>query len=122
MRPDDDLRVRFAELRNDDRATAPGFRGMWDAAQDETGVVATRRPALWMAAAAAILVIAAGVAVRWTRVEQADSLPAGESISTWASPTASLLRMSGVTVLDQPSILASVLDGATNPAIRRKGD
>jgi hypothetical protein len=75
-----------------------------------------------MAAAAAVLVIAAGAAVNWSRTRQAESPTAAESISTWTSPTASLLQVSGVTVLEQPSILTSVLDGATNPAIRRKGE
>jgi hypothetical protein len=40
------------------------------------------------------------------------------SISTWKSPTASLLRTSGSEALAPPKVLSSILDGASRDAVQ----
>ena len=114
---DDELRTRFAEVRERDRAGAPEFGSMWERAER----FSPRRRArfVWAAgaAAAAGVMLAGGLVLGRNRPEPADTT--GPSIVTWTSPTASLLRMSNVAVLTPPSILASVLDGVTSPAAGR---
>ena len=114
MRPtDDELRARYAELRESEQADAPDFHAMWTAA-------ATQRQRVWRptliwtaaaAAAAAAAVLAVSVGLRFTRARNVVLDPT-VAISTWRSPTESLLRTSRAAVLVQPTILGSVLDGA----------
>ena len=113
MRPiDDELRTRFDELRDADRASAPEFRAMWDAAQLRQG--RSWKPVwMWSAiatAAAAAVVVAVSVSQRWGQNE--DVVEPALTISTWTSPTAGLLRTTSTTALVKPSTLGSVLDGA----------
>jgi hypothetical protein len=123
---DDELRVRFEALRSDDSDGAPDFREMLERArtldaQRRRGV----RP-LWIVAAAGI-VMAVGIALQQTRNRSAgrradatDSSGGGNtlSISTWKSPTASLLRTSGSEALAPPKVLSSILDGASRDAVQ----
>jgi len=114
---DDELRARFAELREVDEGGGgvPSFRSMWNDAERN----APRHGGgfVWAAAAAAVLVLAAGLVVSRNRSrETATPVP---SILTWTSPTAGLLHMSNVAVLTPPSLLSSVLDGVTTPATGR---
>jgi uncharacterized protein HemX len=115
---DDELRARFGELRDDDRASAPAFPAMRAAADARAkATVPARRLALLWTAVAAGVVLAAGVAIRVShdrdRLHRATaSVP---SISTWRSPTASLLPTSSTALLTQSSIFPSILDGALAP-------
>ena len=124
MRPmDDELRARFAELRERDEVGTPEFQAMWQVAESARETTSSRRGRsllVWSAAAAGI-VFAAGAAVSVARRQKAQDVGASVlSISTWRSPTASLLRTSSISVLQQPSIIASVLDGATGPVMTGK--
>jgi hypothetical protein len=104
---DDDLRERFAELREADRESMPEFRVPPGAVASNT-VRAWRRAWTW-AAAAAVLVVAAGAGLRWkNRSAAADPVV---TISSWHSPTASLMRTSMSDAFAQSSTLGSVLDG-----------
>jgi hypothetical protein len=123
---DGELRARFAALRAEDSDRAPGFRDIMERArtldvQRRHGV----RP-LWMVAAAGI-VLAVAIAFQQTRNRSAgrradatNSSGGGDtpSISTWKSPTASLLRTSGSEALAAPRVLSSILDGASRDAVQ----
>lgn len=123
---DDELRARFEALREEDRPRAPAFRGA--VGYERPQPLPRRRafPLVWIAAAAGIVLIV-GIAVRETRQHDtgphdasAGSFGGGDSvsISTWRSPTASLLRVSGSEVLASSKILSSVLDGASRAAVQ----
>ena len=104
---DDELRDRFAELRDADRQSMPEFRVLRETITSHT----TRmwKPVWIWAAAAAVLVVGAGAGLTWNnRRAVAES---ALTLSTWHSPTASLLRTSMPDALVQPSTLGSVLDG-----------
>jgi hypothetical protein len=120
---DDKLREQFDELRGSDQATMPSFRAQWDRAAAVAANAPQRRllqrtPLL--IAAAAVVVIAASVVVR----RHADAARAGlaaPSITSWTSPTASLLRTPGAEWLASPSILSSSIDGALGAPVNHKG-
>ena len=129
---DEQLTEHFARLRAADGATAPAFHAMWERA----GVGATAAPGLrarmgfWIAAAA-VVVVAAGVVVRapQDRDRNGGLVPAMRSgarptpsITDWISPTEGLLRTSATDLLAPPSILSSTLDGATRAFVDRHGD
>jgi hypothetical protein len=108
MNDDQDLRSRFAALRQLDGATVP----------DVDAIVArrpTRRPRrvllpATIAAAAAIVLIVAGV--RFTASEPSVSIsvsPAEPSILAWRSPTASLLQTPGRELLQTTPTVESAL-------------
>jgi hypothetical protein len=111
---DDELRARFAELREVDEGGGgvPSFRSMWNDA--ERYAPRSRGGLVWAAAAAAGVVLAAGLVLGRTRSRETETVV--PSILTWTSPTASLLHMSNVAILTPPSLLSSVLDGVTAPA------
>jgi hypothetical protein len=112
---DDELRARFAELRERDEAGAPGFDPMWQRADR---FAPRRRVRFVWAAAAAGVIVAAGLLLGRHRPQPTD--PTAGSIVTWTSPTASLLQMSNVVaVFTPPSLLSSALDGVTSPAAGR---
>jgi hypothetical protein len=118
MRADDELRARFRELRRGDGAGAPEFSAVVDRG---SGVPAKpspyRSPVVWLAAAAAVVV---GLVV--TQRFRATNEAAAQSITTWQSPTTSLVPASGRAVLSPAPLLSSVLDAATSSALWRKGD
>jgi hypothetical protein len=112
---DDELRACFHKLRDHDAADLPDFSAV---TRPRAHRPAT--PALvWLAAAACVILVAAS-AIRWTRDRSGRIEPLG--ITTWRSPTASLLDVSGRELLAPPPILSSVLDGVTRRAIVPKGD
>jgi hypothetical protein len=104
---DDELRSRFSKLRESDSDRAPSYRAVLDRASHKSrgGVRVARRPLLRLAltlAAAAAIVLAVGVA----RVSlRRDFVP--PPLSTWTSPTASLLRTPGSDLLTSPTLLSS---------------
>jgi hypothetical protein len=111
---DDELRACFHKLRDHDAADLPDFSAM---KRPRAHQAAT--PALvWLAAAASLILLAS--AVRWTRGRSDGDEPLG--ITTWRSPTASLLDIPGRGFVAPPPILSSVLDGVTRRAIVPKGD
>jgi hypothetical protein len=122
---DDDLRARFAELRNDDHARAPDFGAVLTRAELRARTTAYPRivRVAWIAAAAGI-VFSAGILFQQSRGR--DLVPPGSgqaaTISTWTSPTADLLRTPGSELLAPPSLFSSILDGATGATIQPQGD
>lgn len=120
---DEDLRTRFAELRDDDRAHAPEFGGLWKRA--ELRAQATARPRTlrvpWILAAAGI-VVTVSVLIQQSRDERTQAGISGATISSWRSPTAGLLRTSAHQLLAPPAILSSTLDGVIGSPLPRKGE
>ena len=127
---DDELAVRFRELRDDDETNAPGFRTVVGLAQGRAAGLSRRMRDVWWVAAAAGVVLTAGIAVR--RAEGSDrillvartaedSFEAGP-ISTWSSPTAPLLRSADPLLHASRSVSTSVLDAATRGAHQLQGD
>ena len=123
---DDDLRARFHALRRDDEAQAPDFRTVLNRVVVPRSLPLRRSvPVLWVAAAAGVMV-AVGITLlevhdRANRLADSVALSAATnsaSVSTWRSPTASLLRTSGGELLAAPRVLSSILDGATNAAVQ----
>ena len=118
---DQELRSRFDELRAVDVGDAPDFRELLDranrtaAGNDRHEPRRLPRVAVPIALAAAI-VLAVGVA----RVARRRA-PIPAPLSTWASPTASLLRTPGVGLFAPPGILTSVLDPAIHTSVLSKG-
>jgi hypothetical protein len=103
---DDELRHRFAELRETDSAMMPDFAVMQAAARANRP--RTRRTGWLLAAAAAAAVAGVAAGVQW-KVRPIPTNPA-LTISRWTSPTASLLQLSVVGITAPPSALGSVLD------------
>jgi hypothetical protein len=116
MRGDDELRARFGDLRHLDDASAPEFSAVVDRA-GRRKARAYRMPVVWLAAAAAVVV---GLVA--TQRFRATNEAAAQSITTWQSPTSSLVPASGRAVLSPSPLLSSILDGATSSALWRKGD
>jgi len=121
---DDELRAQFEALRHEDLGRAPDFGDVLHRTRSPERHHRRQLDPLWIAAAA-VIVLAAGIVVREGLQRSADraaksaSLDEGAtSISRWRSPTASLLRTSGSGVLAPPRILSSILDGASNAAVQ----
>lgn len=118
---DDELRAQFGELRTADMGDAPAFRELFGRADraaagtDRNERRRLSRLAIPIALAAAI-VLTVGIA-RVARRRAFIQAP----LSTWTSPTASLLRAPGAGLLAPPGILASVLDPAVRASIPSKG-
>ncbi len=110
--PDHDLRRHFGELCAADAARAPDFRELLDREnrahasmhRDERSRLARLAIPIALAAAVAVAVGIAGVARR-RAVLQAP-------LSTWTSPTAGLLRTSGLGVLGPTNNLSSTLSSS----------
>jgi hypothetical protein len=108
MMDDSEIRDRFAELREADRARAPGFAQTFARARARESWRATRRVRpLVIAAAAAVL-----IAVAWLGHSRSFSpSTTTETIATWRAPTDALLRTPGSELLGtMPALGASVLD------------
>jgi hypothetical protein len=116
-----ELRSRFAQLRAADAGNAPDFREMCERANDTTAQAEHARRRLTRfaipVALAAGLVIAAGIA----RVAARRDAVVQQSLSTWTSPTASLLRTSDFGLSGSRGILTSVLDPAVSTSVFTKG-
>ena len=110
---DHELRARFAELRAAELFGAPEFDDVRDRANRARTTVdriARRGPsrvALSIALAAAI-VLAVSVARESHRREFVPP-----PLSTWTSPTASLLRTPGIDLFTSKTLRSSMLDAAT---------
>jgi hypothetical protein len=113
MMDDNEIRHRFAEMREADRARAPGFaqtfararvRETWRARQSMRPLVIT--------AAAAVL-----IAAIWLGHPRSFSPSMTTStIATWRAPTDVLLRTPGSEILGtMPALGASVLDKMIHP-------
>ena len=109
---DDELRARFLDLRESDARALRDFRVAVPAR--------TLRP-LWLAGlAAAVLIVVTGLVIRRSSDRERMQWSAG-SITTWRSPTASLLTASSHELLAPAPILSSTLDGVVRSTVRRTG-
>lgn len=118
---DEDLRARFAELRDDDRAHAPEFGALWRRAELRAQTTARPRTlrSAWILAAAGIVLT---VGILFQRSREVPARISGATISSWRSPTAGLLRTPGIELLAPPAIFSSILDGAAGAAVQPQGD
>ena len=108
MMDDSEIRQRFAQLREADQESAPGFAQTYGRARASRSLRATRRVRpLVIATAAAVVIAALGLA--YAR-PFSPPLTAPE-IATWRAPTDVLLRTPGSELLgEMPALGASVLD------------
>lgn len=101
---DADLRRLFAELRERDRRTVPGFEAL--VARARVRPVRARARAPLLIAAMAVLVLIAGVAAVLLLRHPAPSV----ALASWRSPTAFLLHVPGEDILRTvPSASASIV-------------
>ncbi len=113
-----DLRARFESLREMEQASAPDFQDVVEV--KSAARIPTRRSAgAWVGLAAA-----AGVVVAAAMILQGPSRATSSTdrVTSWQSPTTSLVPTNGQTVLAPPPLLSSVLDDATASTLWRKGD
>ena len=108
MMDDSEIRQRFAQLREADQESAPGFAQTYGRARASRSLHATRRVRpLVIATAAAVVIAALGLAYARSF---SPPLTAPE-IATWRAPTDVLLRTPGSELLgEMPALGASVLD------------
>ena len=91
----DELRARFGALRRVDGAAAPEFSSVVDrVSAGHTKATPHRSPVVWFAAAAAVV-----VGLFAMQRFRATSDTSAQSITTWQSPTSSLVPASGRAVL-----------------------
>lgn len=118
--PDDGLRARFDALREADGRRVPAFRAMLGRRAHASPPAALPRRA-WLRAlvlaAAAAIVLALGLTITPGR---GDFAP--QPLSTWTSPTASLLRTPGSDLLASPGLVASPLDQLITTLAQREGN
>jgi len=109
MMDDSKIRDRFAELREADRAHAPGFAQTFARARARESWRATRRVRpLVIATAAGVLIAAVWLGGHSRSFSPSTVTP---TIATWRAPTDVLLRTPGSELLGtMPALGASVLD------------
>ena len=119
---DDELRATFLQLRDEDAIQAPPFRAPKEHL-DLRAIPArhSSRRTIQLLAAALLLAIGLGVMrdiTRRSRAKQLVARNATQSISSWRSPTAGLLRTSGRELLAPSPVLSSVIN---TPMLRVPG-
>jgi hypothetical protein len=111
-----ELREHFGALRARDGESAPEFRAAWTRAIESTGARRRRFPAYVWVAAAGLVVMAAGLAVRSAARGTAPEdrrQPVSDAIAElmrWTPPTDALLPVAPGAMRATPTILRSVLD------------
>lgn len=108
MIDENEIRRRFAQLREADREHAPGFAKTYERARTRSSSRAMRRVRPLVIGAAAAVVIAA----IWLASARSFSHPAATAtIANWRAPTDVLLKTPGSELLGaMPSLSESVLD------------
>jgi hypothetical protein len=96
---DSDLRTHFANLREEDRSTAPPF--------GPTAVAVSPSRSLLRIALAAVPVLAIAVMLAVRTHRSTDAVP--RELATWSSPTAFLLETPGKQLLNQTPTLGESL-------------
>ncbi len=108
MMDENELRSRFAQLREADRGRSPTFAQVYGRARARRSLRAIRRVRPLVIGAAAAVGIAA-VALAYARSSSPSA--ATPEIATWRAPTDVLLRTPGSELLgEMPALGASVLD------------
>jgi hypothetical protein len=93
------LRTRFANLREEDRSTAPAF--------GRTAAARSRRPSFVRITLATIPVIAIALILAVRTHRPTDAVP--RDLAAWTSPTAFLLETPGKQLLNQTPRLGEPL-------------
>jgi hypothetical protein len=112
---DETLRGQFAALRREDEQSVPGFAGLWRVRPGRVrpGRVrprSSRRWDCWLAAAACVVVILAGLL--WLRsVQPGSNVERTVSITEWKAPTDFLLETPGRELLRTVPRLESNVGG-----------
>jgi hypothetical protein len=114
---DEGLARLLAELRREDEASAPSLREVLARAR-EIGSSAPSGPALWIAAAALIVALAAG-ALLLRRSDSDAALQSAARLARWKSPTDFLMRTPGAELLSSGPDLTSPLLESSLPEISR---
>ena len=117
-RDDEPLRARFDELRDADERGAPAFHAVLTRSASPASPGVGRRWPLRvaLALAAAVIVLAVGLA-RESRRRDVKLQP----LATWRSPTASLLRTTGIELISSSTLASSMLDPITAKSTLRTG-
>jgi hypothetical protein len=111
MMDETDIRQRFAQLREADRESAPGFAQIYGRGQARRRLGAMPRVRPFVIAAAASVVIAAIWLGNARSVSRSTRAPTIATIAAWRAPTDILLRTPGSELLGaMPALGASVLD------------
>ena len=118
-----ELREHFGALRARDGQSAPDFPAAWSRAIESTRARRRRFPAYFWVAAAGLVVLAAGLAVR--RAARGSSpedrqqrvSDAIAELMRWTPPTDGLLPVAPGAMRATPTILRSVLDGGVSLTI-----
>jgi hypothetical protein len=105
------IRRRFAQLREAERESAPGFAQTYARARSRRSWRATNRVRSLVIGAAAAVVIAAIWLASARPFSPATATPTIAAIAAWRAPTDALLRTPGSELLGaMPALSESVLD------------
>ena len=108
MMDENEIRQLFAQLREADRESAPGFAQTYAGARSRRSSRAIHRVRPVVIAAAAAVVLAA---IWLANTRSFSSVPVTPTIATWRAPTDVLLQTPGSELLgEMPALSASVLD------------
>ena len=111
MMDENEIRQRFAQLREDDRESAPGFAQIYrrGRARQRLGAMPRLRP--FVVGAAAAVVIAAVWVAKTRSFSHYTATPTIATIAAWRAPTDVLLRTPGSELLGtMPTLGESMLD------------
>jgi hypothetical protein len=111
MMDETEIRQRFAQLREDDRESAPGFAQIYGRGRARRRLAVMPRVRPLVIGAAAAVVIAAVWLANARSVSRSTTTPTIATIAAWRAPTDILLRTPGSELLGaMPALGASVLD------------
>jgi hypothetical protein len=111
MMDETEIRQRFAQLREDDRESVPGFAQIYGRGRARRRLGATRRVRPLVIGAAAAVLIAAVWLANARSVSRSTTAPTIATIAAWRAPSDVLLRTPGSELLGaMPALGASVLD------------
>lgn len=111
MMDENEIRQRFAQLREADREGAPSFAQIYGRGRARQRLGATPRLRPLVLGAAAAVVIATVWVAKARSLSRSTTAPTIATIAAWRAPTDVLLRTPGSELLGtMPALGASVLD------------
>jgi hypothetical protein len=111
MMDDTEIHRRFAQLRETDRESVPGFAQIYGRGRARRRLGAMPRAGPLVIGAAAVVLIAAVWIVNARSVSRSTTVPTIATIAAWRAPTDVLLRTPGSELLGaMPALGASMLD------------